>query len=127
MGGETAPAPEKLIRPETVRVQVLNGCGVKGAAAQLSKHIKRIAAPEFVVDIIDERNYENFDQKRSILIARKPLAEQAVRFAALIGVEESRIVHKELEANMLDIDYSVVVGADFEEIIAGRQPSTIRK
>ena len=125
MKGESAPAPGSVeaIVPVSLRVQMLNGCGIAGAASTFSRHIKTTAAPEFVVDVIDEGNFESFQQEKTLLIARKAKHADAVRFAAKIGLSPDRISFKELESNFYDIDYSLVVGADYEKLIALKKPN----
>ncbi len=117
----TLPNTPEAIVPVSLRVQIMNGCGIAGAASSFSKHVKQAAAPEFIIDVLDERNFESFQQEKTLLIARKPNHEHAAGFAAKIGLTADRISFKELESNFYDIDYSLVVGADYEKIIAARK------
>lgn len=125
MKGETATTPDSpgAIEPESLRVQILNGCGIAGAASTFSRHVKTNAGPDFIVDVLDEGNFESFQQEKTLLIARKAKHENAVRFAAKIGLSPDRISYKELESNFYDIDYSLVVGADYEKLIALKKPN----
>lgn len=122
--GETAPAPEteQAIVPVAARVQVLNGCGIPGAASRFSQFMKKSAKPEFIVDVIDERNFDSFKQEKTLLIARKQQDPvEANRFAAKLGIATDRVSFKALEGDFYDIDYSVVLGADFEALMAGKK------
>lgn len=125
MQGETAPIPgtPAAIVPISLRIQILNGCGIPGAASTFSRHVKAASAPDFVIDVLDERNFESFQQEKTLLIARKANHDHAARFAARIGLTPDRISFKELESNFYDIDYSLVVGADFEKLMAAKKPN----
>lgn len=119
--GETAPIPETEMRPANVKVEVLNGCGEAGAAAGFAEYIKSAAGPEFIVDVVKEDNFRSFDQKKTLLIARNPELDQAQRLAGKLGLAEERVTHREMEGNFLDVDFTVVVGADFEQLINSRK------
>ncbi len=122
--GETAPAKnsEQAIVPVNARIQVLNGCGVPGAASRFSQFLKKTARPEFIVDVIDERNFDSFKQEKSLLIVRKETKQaEAQRFAAKLGLPADRVSFKALEGDFYYIDYSIVLGADFEALMAGKK------
>ena len=87
------------------------------------RHVKAAAGPDFVIDVLDEGNFESFQQEKTLLIARKAKPDHAVRFAAKIGLAEDRVSFKELESNFYDIDYSLVVGADYEKLMAAKKPN----
>ena len=124
--GESAPADQtpQAIAPVAARVQVLNGCGIPGAASRFSQFLKKTARPEFVVDVIDERNFDSFAQAKTLVIARKQQPSAEVnRFAAKLGLAADRVSFKQLENDFYDLDYSIVVGTDFEAVMAGnKQP-----
>lgn len=109
--------------PVSLRVQMLNGCGIAGAASTFSRHVKSAVSPDFIVDVIDEGNFESFQQEKTLLIARKAKHDNAARFAAKIGLSPDRVSYKELESNFYDIDYSLVVGADYEKLMALKKPN----
>jgi len=125
MQGESAPVPgtPEAVVPVSVRIQMLNGCGIPGAASSFSKHVKLAAGPDFIVDVLDEGNFESFQQEKTLLIARKAKHDHAAQFAAKIGLTPDRISFKELESNFYDLDYSLVVGADYEKLMAAKKPN----
>lgn len=125
MKGESAPIPgtPEAIVPISLRIQMLNGCGISGAASAFSRHVKAAAGPDFVIDVLDEGNFESFQQEKTLLIARKAKHDHAARFAAKIGLAPDRVSFKELESNFYDIDYSLVVGADYEKLMAAKKPN----
>ncbi len=122
--GESAPQPPKgqsqsqVFEPVNLRMQVLNGCGVTGIAAKFSKFLRDTGKPDFVIDVIDDRNFGSFKQEKTMLIARKTADPNAARLAAKLGVPAELVTFKELEDNFLDIDYSLVVGLDYDRYLS---------
>lgn len=116
--GETAPPIEKQIVPVSARIQVLNGCGIAGVAGRFSKFLTESGKPDFVIDVIDEKNFESFKQEKTLLIARKEGRAEAEKLAQKIGLPIDRVSFKVLEDNFLDIDYSLVVGADYTQYLS---------
>jgi hypothetical protein len=120
--GETAPSTDKAntvaVAPVSVRLQVLNGCGVVGVAGRFSKLLTDSGKPDFIVDVIDERNFDTFKQEKTMLIARKDVRAEAERLAAKIGMSIDRVSIKALEDNFLGIDYSLVIGADYDQYLS---------
>lgn len=129
--GESAPAPAKPttgsaqdVVPLSVRMQILNGCGQSGVAGRFGKYLIDAARPDFVVDVIDERNFSSFNQEKTLLISRKAGSPVTERLAMRLGIPADQVTYKELEDNFLDIDYSIVVGADFEKYLSRRPGKT---
>ena len=100
-------------------MQILNGCGQPGVAAKFAKFLTDAAKPDFMVDVIDERNFGSFDQAKTLLISRRAGSPIAERLALKLGLQPEQVTYKELEDNFLGIDYSIVVGADFDKYLAG--------
>ena len=124
--GESAPSQERLngksevMAPVAVRVQILNGCGQAGVAAKFAKYVTDTAKPDFVVDVIDEKNFDSFNQEKTLLISRRAGSPVAERLALKLGLPPEQVTYRELEDNFLGIDYSLVVGADFDKYLSGR-------
>jgi hypothetical protein len=108
--GESSP---EVRPPAYLRFQVLNGCGVGGAAAKFASWIRNKSTSEIVIDVIDESNFTTFDEEKTMLLVRDATAAQVERVAELIGFTAEQIVHKELDDNFLDIDFTIVLGKDF--------------
>lgn len=123
--GESAP-PEASKRtggqqettPVSLRMQVLNGCGVPGIAGRFSKYLVDAGKPDFAIDVIDEKNFGSFKQEQTMLLARKAAGPVAERLALKLGVPPDLVTYKELEDNFLDIDYSLVVGSDYDKYLS---------
>jgi hypothetical protein len=123
--GESAPAaPQGQTSPNqtpvsvSLRMQVLNGCGVPGVAGRFAKYLLDAGKPEFAIDVIDEKNFGSFKQEKTTLIARRAGSPVAERLAMKLGLSPEQVTYKELEDNFLDIDYSLVVGSDYEKYLS---------
>lgn len=123
--GESAPAipegqksQEQVLAPVSLRMQVLNGCGKAGVAGRCTKFLLDAGKPDFTIDVIDERNFTSFDQEKTMLISRRAGSPVAERLAIKLGLSPEQVTYKELEDNFLDIDYSLVVGSDYEKFLA---------
>ncbi|MFH2054812.1 MAG: LytR C-terminal domain-containing protein [bacterium] len=115
--GEASPPPAP---PTYLRIQVLNGCGVGGAATQMAEYIKRKSTPEFVLDVYDVSNHKSFKHSESQLLVREATAAEVTAVAELLGFPESRVIQKKLDDNFLDINFTVLVGEDFATFLEAR-------
>ncbi len=95
---------EKSIVLKNVRVQVLNGCGVRGAGREVAYELRLKG-----YDVADVGNARTFDFPESIVIDRKG-GGRAREIARALGVENviiQRIEGSQYEATM-------IVGKDFK-------------
>lgn len=106
-------------RPQIVRLQLMNGCGVKGAAEEMSSAFRE-SSKDVVFDIIDMGNAETFNFDRTLVIDRKgdPAQPGAYSGAALfigeiLKIEPQQLILERLSDNLLDIDATVIIGSDF--------------
>jgi hypothetical protein len=114
--GETKSLPP--IETAYVRVQVLNGCGKKGAAAKAADYLRRAEVPSMELDIVDEDNFESYDVSETMIISREEGAlEYAHRLAAAVGARAENVVYQALEDNYLSVDLTVIIGKDFDTTI----------
>jgi len=123
--GESAPAAPQGQTPDgqstvsvPLRLQVLNGCGMPGVAGRFAKYLVEAGKPDFAIDVIDERNFGSFKQEKTTLIARRLGSPVAERLALKLGLSPEQVTYKELEDNFLDIDYSLVVGSDYDKYLS---------
>lgn len=112
--GESSP---QVKQRSFLRFQVLNGCGVSGAAAKFSRHLRELSTDEIVIDVIDEGNFESFDQDKTLLIVRDASTAEAEAVTILMGLADDQVVRRELSDNFLDIDFTVVLGDDYTSML----------
>jgi len=103
-------APGIVERQEPIRIQVLNGCGVKGLAKLISPALR---AKGF--DVRETRNAGSFRYARSQIFDRTGRLENAFTVADSLGIERS-LAATQIARNLTDIDITLIVGADFEQL-----------
>lgn len=112
---KSALVSEQDLSPRPLRVQILNGCGEKGITEIVEKKLQA-EAQEVIYHVVDRDNAESFGFPQSLVVDRIGNQEAALRLARLLGVEEKNIVTQELSDNLYDLDFTIVVGGDFDRI-----------
>jgi hypothetical protein len=93
-----------------IRLQVLNGCGVKGLARLISPGLR---AKGF--DVRETRNASRFDFAYTSIMDRTGDSAMALTLADSLGIDRSR-VSTEYSKNLVDIDVTLLVGKDYESL-----------
>ena len=110
---EEKPAPvEKIVRTYKGDVEVLNSCGMQGAAAKMRSYLR-----ENGFDIVSSRNdrLQNYDE--TVLVLRNPEWEGARALAKALKTNNVLVVH----SSRAEVDASVYIGKDFEHIVEPEQ------
>lgn len=100
------PEQPKPFNPrQTVRVQVLNGCGVAGVAGEFRDYLMK-----YRVDIREIGNAVH-RYPQTIILDRIGNQRKAIRIAELLGVSNENVI-QQINENLIDIDVTVIVGGD---------------
>lgn len=94
---------EELIVLKDVRVQVLNGCGIRGAGRRAAYALR-----EAGYDVVDVGNAANFDFPESMVIDRAGCVSRAREIARALDVDN--VIIQRVEG--LPYEATVIVGAD---------------
>jgi hypothetical protein len=97
---------------QIVRVEVLNGCGVKGAASDVAERLRKAGHSNYHFDVVDHGNFATFDVKETLVLDRGLSMDAAREVAAVLGIESDHVLHQELTENVLEIEVSVLLGSD---------------
>ncbi|NIR46196.1 MAG: LytR C-terminal domain-containing protein [Gemmatimonadetes bacterium] len=100
-------SPPGMWQGRRIRVEVLNGAGVPGLAAQTTERLR-----ELRFDVVHYGNLEEFDADTSWVLARIDELEPARRVADILGIPR---VDRRLDRNLY-LDVTVVIGADWTEL-----------
>jgi len=113
---------------DTVTLQVLNGCGVKGAAETLADALLP-GDGALLYDVIEKGDAKLGAFNKTILVDRRgsdfssgDFSAKALMVAARMGMRVDDIVLLKLEDNILNIDVTVIAGTDY-----GRYVEKLRK
>lgn len=108
------PAPaQKILSASDVKVQVLNGCGVRGIAGRAREILRNRG-----FDVMSYGNARKQDYPQSLIIIRSegPQGEQAAEIMAKsLGISTKQI-QKEPDASLVDIDITLILGLDHRKL-----------
>ncbi len=94
---------------DIIQVEVRNGCGVAGLAAEMTLYLRRQG-----FDVVEMGDYSTFDLERSMVVDRVGNLDAARKVAASLGLSEEN-VKQELRPDYY-LDASVVIGKDYASL-----------
>ncbi|MCJ7507645.1 MAG: LytR C-terminal domain-containing protein [candidate division Zixibacteria bacterium] len=102
--------------PTYLRVQILNGCKQSGLAEKIRDQLISRRWEEFAFDVVDVGNFGDSTISQTLILDRKGQDKRAFEVADILGIKKENVFLKRLEDNYLDIDLSIVLGADYSQI-----------
>ena len=108
MGCKEKPAPEPLFVPNTGQIQILNGCGISGAA-----EVFRDFLAEEGFDIIEFGNASTWNHPHTLVVARTGEDKVAQSLARVL--KTPNLLH--LQDPDALVEATVIVGKDYEELV----------
>ena len=108
------PDPERLHNPgnligDFIQLEVMNGAGVDGLAAEMSDYLRDLG-----FDVVAVDNYVQSDVARTVVMDRIGNPDAAQQIALALGLEEDRI-QQELKPTWF-LDASVIIGQDYASL-----------
>jgi len=103
---------------QNVKVEVLNGCGIKDIAANTASFLRK----EHQINVVNEDNADNHDYTNTIIITRREELETRKLLCRSFGIpldNETVLRHEPDETN--DLDATIIIGKDihtYPEIFA---------
>jgi hypothetical protein len=121
--GSMLLSPRKAYRSEgpltTVTLQILNGCGQRGAAEALANALLP-GDGSLMYDVIEKADAKLMAFDKTVVVDRRGgsikepgLSEEAKKIGKRLGISEDDIVVLKFEDNILDIDVTVIAGSDY--------------
>ena len=92
-----------------IQLEVLNGCGVAGAAEKITDFLRSNR-----VDVVQMKNYISFDIEKSLVIDRTGNKLNAEKIADILGIDRQNIVQQ--ISNDYFLDVSLVIGKDYNQL-----------
>jgi hypothetical protein len=102
--------------PIYLRTQILNGCGEAGLAEEIRDRLISQRWKKFAFDVVDVSNFEDSTVSQTLILDRKGYSQRAYEVADILGIKKENVFLKRLEDNYLDIDLSIVLGANHSQI-----------
>ena len=92
-----------------VKVEVLNGCGVKGIAAKTATFLRL----EHQINVIRSDNADNHDYDSTIIITRREELEARKLLCQSFGIPlDNETVLKHEPDESIDLDATIIIGKD---------------
>lgn len=114
-GALTPDSFETLLpqKPQNLlKVEVLNGCGTKGMAKELTDYLRQKD-----IDVVYYGNFENQEITETLVIDRKDhKLENAKIIGEIIGVEEDRMFPQISPQRQLDV--TIIIGRNYSQLKA---------
>ena len=108
------PSRAGVAQAETIQLDVLNGCGTSGAGTSFTSYLR---ARGF--DVVEFRNYKNFDVQESLVIDRTGNRANAEKVAYALGVRKGNII-QQINPDYF-VDVSVLIGRDYTSLKPSQQ------
>ncbi len=102
---EAVQKPLDLTSP--TRVQLLNGCGVRGFTKGIAPLLQQRG-----FDVREAGNADNFHYEYTLVLARKDELARALALADSFGISHA-YVRTEPDDRLVDIDVTLIVGRDY--------------
>ncbi|NIP41611.1 MAG: LytR C-terminal domain-containing protein [candidate division Zixibacteria bacterium] len=100
--------------PELILTEVLNGCGIKGAANQFAIHLTQLSDEQMTFEITKTENFKNFDVSESMILIKTGKGEGvSARLARKLDIKENNIIDDRSGKEAPQSDLTIVVGHDW--------------
>ena len=113
--GNPRPDPTRVYNPEglhgeIIQVDVRNGCGVSGLAAEMTDYLR-----SFGFDVVEHGDHVSFDVQMTQIIDRIGNLDAAKQVALALGLPESSVSQDVRTDYFLDV--SVIIGMDYRSLV----------
>ncbi|MCD6310404.1 MAG: LCP family protein [Candidatus Eremiobacteraeota bacterium] len=100
--------------PEKIKIQVLNGCGIDGIAAQMADLLKQHG-----FKVIDVGNAMNFDYELTEIIDYNSRPQMAMTIMDIIG--KAQLLRDNSGLNE-ELDFTIIIGRDWQQPASSPSP-----
>ncbi|MAG21280.1 MAG: LytR C-terminal domain-containing protein [Candidatus Marinimicrobia bacterium] len=95
-----------------IEVEVLNGCGVKGAAQQMTDFLRTR-----YIDVVKTENADHFDYATTLIIQRNQFMENSYKLAELLNISKKDTTRLMFQPDLsLAADITLIIGKDYAQI-----------
>ena len=114
-GREQHPALPPAHQRDSIRVNggiqigILNGCGAPGIGQTVTDFTRGLG-----YDVVEMKNYKNFNQEESLVIDRSGKLDAARELAARLGIQPTNVV-QEISRDYF-VTASIVIGKDYRRL-----------
>ena len=92
-----------------IRVEVLNGCGIKGIAAKTSEFLRS----KHRIDVIRSDNADRYDYSKTIIIGRNEDLKKILSISNAFDISINNVNHiQHIPDETLGVDVTIILGKD---------------
>jgi hypothetical protein len=104
------PPSASLQAEDSLKVEVLNGCGKPGLAKEVTDYLRNKG-----FDVVNFGNYQDFNVRKTLVIDRRSMdLQNAQKVASALGVENTEVLAELNESKALDV--TVILGKDYAKL-----------
>ena len=109
----TGVTRDSLKKGNLIRLQILNGCGINGLAADIGGKLNGYSNAGMEIRVVDTDNFELKRVPKSFLVSRTPDLTVAQTLATKIGLDPLEVTYEPLERNVHQISVTLVLGDNY--------------
>ena len=92
-----------------IKVEILNGCGIKGIAARTSEYLRS----KYRIDVVRSDNADRYDYSKTIIIGRNEDLNKILSVSEAFGLSINNSDHiQHVPDETLGVDVTIIVGKD---------------
>ena len=94
---------------KNIRVEILNGCGIKGIAAKTSDFLRS----KHRIDVVRSENADKFDYSKTIIIGRNEELDKILSVSKAFDISINNTNHiRHVPDETLGVDVTIILGKD---------------
>ena len=92
-----------------IKVEILNGCGIKGIAGVTSEYLRS----EYRIDVVRSDNADKYDYSKTIIIGRNEDLDKILSVSEAFGISVKNPDHiRHVPDESLGVDVTIILGRD---------------
>ena len=94
---------------KNIKVEILNGCGIKGIAAKTSDFLRS----EHRIDVVRSDNADKYDYSKTVIIGRNENLDKIVSVSKVFNISINNTNHiRHIPDETLGVDETIILGKD---------------
>ena len=98
-----------------IKVEILNGCGIKGIAEKTSEYLRS----EYRIDVVKSDNADKFDYSKTVIIGRNEDLDKILSILKAFDISINNSDHiRHVPDETLGVDVTIILGKDINSFQA---------
>jgi len=108
---------EVVYQPSIVRIEILNGSGVKGAGESVKNFLVKNKFKNIIFDVVFVGDFLDSLVGQNMLLDRSGDEKTVKKISKTLKIDKKNVVYKPLKDNYLDVKATLVLGPDFKKML----------